>query len=106
MRILVTGGAGFIGSHIVQTSLEGGDALGVVDNLRSGSRHNVPAGVPIYAVDVRDRVATLDVVQDFRPHVVNHHAAQASVSVSMREPALDVAVNVLGGLNVSPRVPQ
>jgi UDP-glucose 4-epimerase len=100
MRILVTGGAGFIGSHIVSAAVEAGHDLAVLDNLVSGLRENVPAGVPIYAVDVRDRVATLDVVRDFRPEVVNHHAAQASVSVSMREPELDVAVNVLGGLNV------
>jgi UDP-glucose 4-epimerase len=100
MRILVTGGAGFIGSHIVTAVLDAGHEVAVLDNLATGLRQNVPAGVPIYAVDVRDRVATLDVVKDFRPQVVNHHAAQASVSVSMREPDLDVAVNVLGGLNV------
>ena len=100
MRILVTGGAGFIGSHIVTAALEAGHELAVLDNLVSGVRQNVPAGVPIYAVDIRDRVATLDVLRDFRPQIVNHHAAQASVSVSVREPELDVAVNVLGGLNV------
>lgn len=100
MRILVTGGAGFIGSHVVAGALARGHELAVLDNLSSGLRQNVPQGVPIYAVDVRDRVATLDVVKDFRPDVVNHHAAQASVSVSMRDPELDVAVNVLGGLNV------
>ena len=100
MRVLVTGGAGFIGSHVVAQLLAGGHDVAVLDNLSTGKRENVPAGVRLYVTDVRDREATHAVVRDFRPDAVNHQAAQASVVVSMRDTKLDADVNLVGGINL------
>ena len=100
MKLLVTGGAGFIGSHIVEHALSEGHEVAVLDNLSTGRRENVPAGVTIFEVDLRDKEATQRVVSDFKPTVVSHQAAQASVSISVRDPALDVTINVIGGINL------
>lgn len=100
MRILVTGGAGFIGSHIADLALQGGHEVAVLDNLSSGSRANVPGGAALHVADLRDPGAVRAVVEGFRPDVVNHQAAQASVSVSVRDPLLDAETNVLGTLHL------
>lgn len=100
MRVLVTGGAGFIGSHIVERLLAAGDEVAVLDNLSTGRRENVPDAARFYQVDVRDRDGTLRALADFRPEAVSHQAAQASVVVSIREPRLDAEVNLMGGLNL------
>ena len=100
MRILVTGGAGFIGSHIVDGLLAAGHEPSVVDTLSSGDRHHVPAGVPLIVADVRDRDAMKRAFAESKPERVCHQAAQMSVSRSVREPTFDAEVNVLGLLNV------
>jgi UDP-glucose 4-epimerase len=100
MRVLVTGGAGFIGSHVVERLLAAGNEVAVLDNLSTGRRENVPAGVRLYEIDVRDRDAVRRALEEFRPQAVNHQAAQASVVVSLRDTRLDAEVNLLGGLNV------
>jgi UDP-glucose 4-epimerase len=100
VRVLVTGGAGFIGSHVVEQLLAAGHEAAVLDDLSTGKRENVPDGVPFFVTDLRDPDATARVVSEFRPDAVSHQAAQASVSVSMREPALDAAVNVLGSIHL------
>jgi UDP-glucose 4-epimerase len=100
MRILVSGGAGFIGSHIVEGALAAGHTLAVLDNLSSGKRANVPKGVPLFELDLRKREDVRRVVGEFKPDVVSHQAAQASVAVSVREPYLDAEINVMGGLNL------
>lgn len=100
MRVLVTGGAGFIGSHVVEQLLAAGHEAAVLDDLSTGKRANVPEGVPLFVTDLRDRDATARVLADYHPDAVSHQAAQASVSVSMREPALDAAVNVLGSIHL------
>jgi UDP-glucose 4-epimerase len=100
MRILVTGGAGFIGSHIVEGLLDAGHEVGVLDDLSTGRRENVPAGAKFFECDLRDLERTCAVLGDFRPEAVSHQAAMASVAVSMREPQRDAEVNVLGGLNL------
>lgn len=100
VRILVTGGAGFIGSHVIEALLSQGHEVAALDNLSTGRRENLPAQVQLYEVDLRDRSATERAVSDFRPTAVAHQAAQASVSVSVRDPHLDAEVNVLGGLNL------
>ncbi len=100
MRVLVSGGAGFIGSHIVLGALTEGHTVAVLDNLSSGKRSNIPAEVPLFEVDLRDRAAILRALTEFKPEVVSHQAAQASVAISVREPHLDAEINVLGGLNL------
>jgi UDP-glucose 4-epimerase len=102
MRILVTGGAGFIGSHIVEAYLARGHDVAVVDNLwlQGGGRlTNLPRGVRFYPVDVTD-TALADVFAQEQPELVNHQAAQHSVKISTDHPVLDARVNVLGLLNV------
>ena len=100
MRILVTGGAGFIGSHIVDALLARGHAVAVLDNLTTGSKANVAAAAELYEVDLRDRAAVQGVFAAFPAEVVFHHAAQADVRRSMDEPAYDAAVNILGSLHL------
>jgi UDP-glucose 4-epimerase len=99
-RILVTGGAGFIGSHVVEAALGRGHEVAVLDDLSTGKRENVPDGVALHAVDLRDRDAVFRVVREFRPNAVSHQAAQASVPRSVEEPKLDVEVNVVGSINL------
>ena len=100
MRILVTGGAGFIGSHLVDLLVEAGHRVGVIDDLSSGRRENLPAGVALHVADVRDRQAVTRVFDEIRPEAVFHEAAQLSVARSVREPAFDAEVNLMGILNV------
>ena len=100
MRILVTGGAGFIGSHIVDALQARGHECAVIDDLSSGSRANVRAGVLMFEADISDRAAVERICAKVRPQAVCHQAAQISVSVSMREPGRDAQVNVVGLLNV------
>lgn len=100
MRVLITGGAGFIGSHIVDACLAAGHQPYVVDNLSSGSPDNVAAGVKLFEVDVCDQPRLYQVFHEVRPDVVCHQAAQMSVSRSVREPAFDAQVNILGLIQV------
>lgn len=100
MRILVTGGAGFIGSHIIEHAQNAGHEVAALDDLSSGKVENLPKGVKLYHVDIRDREKTRAAFADFKPDAVSHQAAQASVSVSMKDPALDASVNVIGGIVV------
>lgn len=100
MRVLVTGGAGFIGSHVVDHALRAGHEVAVLDNLSTGRRENVPAAARLYVADVRDRERTFEVMRDFAPQAVSHQAAQASVPSSIRDPRADAEVNLMGGLNV------
>ena len=100
MRVLITGGAGFIGSHIVDALLARGHQCAAVDDLSSGSPDNVAPGVPLYEVDIRDAARVSRVFDEFRPDAVCHQAAQMSVSRSVREPVFDAEVNAIGLLNV------
>ena len=100
MRVIVTGGAGFIGSHIVDTLLMRGHSPFVVDDFSSGSRQNLPAAVPVFECDIRDGAKLSTVFDEVRPEGVCHQAAQMSVSRSMREPVFDADVNIMGLLNV------
>jgi UDP-glucose 4-epimerase len=100
MKILVTGGAGFIGSHIVDALLAAGHSVAVIDDLSSGSRDNLPAAVPLHVVDIVDGPAVARVFAAERPDAVCHQAAQMSVSRSVREPLFDAQVNCIGLINV------
>jgi UDP-glucose 4-epimerase len=97
MRAIVTGGAGFIGSHVAEALVARGDDVHVLDNLSSGKRENVPAGAELHVGDIREPDAAFEAA---RPELVFHLAAQASVSVSVARPAFDAEVNVLGTVAV------
>ncbi|MFO0977099.1 MAG: SDR family NAD(P)-dependent oxidoreductase [Planctomycetaceae bacterium] len=100
MRLLITGGAGFIGSHIAERALAKGWQVAVLDDLSSGRRENVPANATFFQADIRNRDAVLDAFRSFKPECVSHQAAQASVSVSVREPQRDAEINIIGSINV------
>lgn len=97
MTILVTGGAGFIGSHVVEALLARGDAVHVVDDLSKGVRENVPAAATLHVHDVREPFDAI--VREAGARAIVHLAAQADVRVSVSEPARDGAINVLGTVN-------
>jgi UDP-glucose 4-epimerase len=100
MKVLVTGGAGFIGSHIVDALRAAGHTVAVLDDLSSGSRDNLPTDVPLHAADIADPAAVERVFATEKPDAVCHQAAQMSVSRSVREPAFDAQVNVMGLVHV------
>ena len=102
MRILVTGGAGFIGSHVVDECIAAGHDAAVVDNFWShggGRRENVNPKAKLFELDIRDK-ALAQAIASFRPDVVSHHAAQHSVALSTADPDYDADVNVRGLINV------
>jgi UDP-glucose 4-epimerase len=99
VRILVTGGAGFIGSHVADGFRAGKHEVAVVDNLSAGKRSNLDPAIKLYECDIRDD-ALEDVFSDFKPEIVDHHAAQSNVPASVQNPVYDASVNVLGGLNL------
>jgi UDP-glucose 4-epimerase len=104
MRCLVTGGAGFIGSNLVDALVARGDEVTVVDNLVTGRRGNLEgaqaAGAELLELDIRDAAALSDVVADRKPEAIFHLAAQIDVRKSLEDPAFDAAVNVGGTANL------
>lgn len=96
---LITGGAGFIGSHVADRFLVEGWTVHVIDNLYNGRRHNVPEGATFHELDIRDAAAA-DLVRTLVPDVLVHLAAQMDVRKSVAEPVFDAQVNVLGSLNL------
>jgi UDP-glucose 4-epimerase len=98
VRAVVTGGAGFVGSHVVEALLARGDEVVVVDSLAKGRRENVPAAAALHVQDVREPLEEL--FDEVRPEAVFHLAAQADVRVSVERPVEDAEVNVLGTLRV------
>src|SRR5438067_13292421 len=99
MRAIVTGGAGFIGSNLVDTLLARGEEVHVVDNLSTGARENVASGAALHELDIRDETLA-ELVEAVRPEVVFHLAAQADVGTSVERPAFDADVNVVGTVRV------
>lgn len=98
-KVLVTGGAGFIGSHVAAAHVDRGDRVWIVDDLSSGRLENVPTGAEFHELDIADpRVG--DLIRRVGFDLVNHHAAQIDVRVSVADPALDARVNVAGLLNI------
>jgi len=100
VRVIVTGGAGFIGSHVADAFVARGDEVLVVDDLSSGSEDNVPERAEFERIDVVDADALGSTFSSFGPKLVCHLAAQASVVVSVERPDYDLDVNVLGTFNV------
>ena len=99
MRAVVTGGAGFIGSNLVDALIARGDDVTVVDNFSSGKRENVNAAATLLEHDIREPFAV-------DADVVFHLAAQADVQTSMKRPGYDAAVNVVGTVNVLSAAPR
>ena len=99
-RVLVTGGAGFMGSHIVDGLVAKGHDVLVVDNLSAGNPPNLSSSAKFIDLDVADGNAFVSLAKTFKPNVISHLAAQASVPVSMSDPTLDARANILGGPNV------
>ncbi len=100
MRILLTGGAGFIGSHIADAYIAAGHRVAVLDNLKTGFRRNLNPRAEFHLTDVRDEAEVRKIIRKFQPQVINHHAALVEVIRSMREPAETLRVNVLGTANL------
>lgn len=98
-RILVTGGAGFIGSHVADAFLQQGHEVAVVDNLSTGRREHVPAAAQFYPYDIKSQEA-FDLICRWRPQVLIHHAAQMSVRFSVDDPLMDARENIMGSLNL------
>ncbi len=98
MKILITGGAGFIGSHIVEKYIDIGHEVAVIDNLNSGNRDHIKK-VKFYDLSITEKVVE-DVFSEFRPDVVNHHAAQVSIEAATTAPHLDAEYNILGTLKI------
>ncbi|MBX3272389.1 MAG: NAD-dependent epimerase/dehydratase family protein [Sandaracinaceae bacterium] len=100
MLVLVTGGAGFIGSHVADALLAAGHEVVVVDDLSTGRRENVPAAATFVRLDIREPDALATLFDAHRFDAVSHQAAQTSVSVSTREPIRDAEINVMGSLHL------
>jgi len=100
VKILVTGGAGFIGSHIVDACIESGHQVTIVDNLSTGQRKNVHPGAMFHEVDIRDTAPLHRLMEDGRFDAVSHQAAQMNVRKSVDDPAYDASVNLIGMLNL------
>jgi UDP-glucose 4-epimerase len=98
--VCVTGGAGFIGSHVADAFLAEGRRVLIVDDLSGGLRENVPQGAELHVLDIRSRQAA-DLVRESGIDVLVHHAAQMDVRRSVEDPAYDAEVNILGGLNLA-----
>jgi UDP-glucose 4-epimerase len=97
--VLATGGAGFIGSHLADALLKRGDEVIVIDDLSTGSSQNLNPDAEFHQLDIRSRQAA-ELVRRRRPDAIVHHAAQMSVSRSVREPAFDADVNLMGSINL------
>ncbi len=100
MNILVTGGAGFIASHIAEAYRADGHAVTILDNLSTGRRENIPSGALFREGDIRDAAVVDDLLGKGRFDLVNHHAAQMDVRKSVADPLYDASVNILGALTL------
>lgn len=100
MKILVTGGAGFIGSHIQDALIAKGHDVAVLDNLVTGRKENLNSKATFFEVDLTDKVAVGKVFAIFKPEVVYHLAAQMDVRKSVADPQFDASVNIIGALNM------
>jgi UDP-glucose 4-epimerase len=99
-KILITGGAGFIGSHVADGYLASGHEVVIIDDLSTGHRRNLPEQARFYQADLTDAGELERILSAERPDVINHHAAQKSVRISVEDPAEDARINVIGSLRL------
>lgn len=100
MRILVTGGAGFIASHVAEAYLKAGHQVLIVDNLSSGQEENLPAGAEFKRADITDKDTIQSIIREFQPEVLNLHAAHIQVGNSVKNPQFDAENNIIALLNI------
>lgn len=100
MKVLITGGAGFIGSHIQDKLLEQEHEVAILDNLRSGKKENINEKSKFYEVDITDKEKLEEALQEFKPEAIFHLAAQNEVPYSMEHPYEDATTNILGMMNL------
>ncbi len=100
MKVLLTGGCGFIGSHVQDHYIKKGYEVVVVDNLSSGKKENLNPKAKLYQVDIRDKNKLKEIFEKEKPDIVNHHAAQISVIHSTRNPQEDADINIIGIINL------
>lgn len=100
MKILVTGGAGFIGSHVVDSYLKLGHSVSVIDNLSTGKKENLSRQARFYLGDLKDRKFVLETIKKIRPDMINHHAALASLRLAVKRPEELIDANLNGTLNL------
>lgn len=98
-HVLVTGGAGFIGSNLADAYLDRGWRVTILDNLSTGDRRNINARAVFHELDIRDAAAA-DLIRELKPDVISHHAAQMDVRKSVEDPVFDAEVNVVGSLRL------
>ena len=99
MKILLTGGAGFIGSHVADLYIENGHEVVIIDDLSTGHTSNINPQAAFYQLDIRD-AGLQKIFEEERPDIINHHAAQMNVRRSIIEPIFDADVNILGSINL------
>jgi UDP-glucose 4-epimerase len=100
MKVLLTGGAGFIGSWVGEALIADGNEIFIIDDLSTGNIQNIPKDANFVEADIKDRDRLEEIFKDFKPEVVNHHAAQMNVRNSVEDPIFDAQVNILGTINL------
>lgn len=100
MNILITGGAGFIGSHVADACIAAGHQVTVIDNLSTGKTEYVPKAARFIEADITDRATMQQIMEMLRPDVIDHHAAHIQVGNSVKDPQFDATANILGLLNL------
>ncbi len=99
MRIIITGGAGFIASHIAEAYISEGHEVLIIDNLYSGNKNNIPREASFEEVDIRSKKLR-KIFKEFKPDILNHHAAQINLRYSLEHPVEDADINIIGMLNL------
>ncbi len=100
MKILVTGGAGFIGSHVVDTYIEAGHSVLIIDNLSTGKKQFINSKATFFECDITDKEHIEHIIKEEQPEVINHHAAHIQVGNSVKNPQFDATHNIIGLLNI------
>ena len=100
MKIVVTGGAGFIGSNVADAFIEDGHSVVIIDNLSTGNRKNLNPSAKFYLADIRDENIIREIFEIEKPDLVDHHAAQIDVRKSLEIPGFDAEVNIIGSINL------